>query len=191
MELEKTIAQNRNEWLVYAYNVLKMSFEEISKQVGLAKSTVQNYIRYKYSNLLDKAKKIFNKFFCKPRRNYSKAIQTNNVDLLDNAKEKCYLFRFYDTNNNLVCSKVGTTTRKITQRLKEELRSKTYSSCAYAVIDRVYDCGEMPAEGLESRIRAEYIRKYPNSFKKNDRFNKTLFDLEEIDKIVQNYLQIA
>lgn len=63
MELEKTIAQNRNEWLVYAYNVLKMSFEEISKQVGLAKSTVQNYIRYKYSNLLDKAKKIFNKFF--------------------------------------------------------------------------------------------------------------------------------
>lgn len=191
MELEKTIAQNRNEWLVYAYNVLKMSFEEISKQVGLAKSTVQNYIRYKYSNLLDKAKKIFNKFFRKPKRNYSKAIQTNNIDLLDNAKEKCYLFRFYDTNNNLVCSKVGTTTRKVTQRLKEELRSKTYSSCEYAVIDRVYDCGEMPAEGLESRIRAEYIRKYPNSFKKNDRFIKTLFDLEEIDKIVQNYLQIA
>lgn len=191
MELEKTIAQNRNEWLVYAYNVLKMSFEEISKQVGLAKSTVQNYIRYKYSNLLDKAKKIFNKFFRKSRRNYSKAIQTNNVDLLDNAKEKCYLFRFYDTNNNLVCSKVGTTTRKVTQRLKEELRSKTYSSCAYAVIDRVYDCGEIPAEGLESRIRAEYIRKYPNSFKKNDRFVKVLFNLEEIDKIVQNYLQIA
>lgn len=191
MELEKTIAQNRNEWLVYAYNVLKMSFEEISKQVGLAKSTVQNYIRYKYSNLLDKAKKIFNKFFRKSRRNYSKAIQTNNVDLLDNAKEKCYLFRFYDANNNLVCSKVGTTTRKITQRLKEELRSKTYSNCAYAVIDRVYDCGEMPAEGLESLIRAEYIRKYPNLFKKNDRFIKTLFDLEEIDKIVQNYLQIA
>lgn len=191
MELEKTIAQNRNEWLVYAYNVLKMSFEEISKQVGLAKSTVQNYIRYKYSNLLDKAKKIFNKFFRKSRRNYSKAIQTNNVDLLDNAKEKCYLFRFYDANNNLVCSKVGTTTRKITQRLKEELRSKTYSNCVYAVIDRVYDCGEMPAEGLESLIRAEYIRKYPNLFKKNDRFIKTLFDLEEIDKIVQNYLQIA
>lgn len=123
---------------------------------------------------------------------WARYINTNGVDLLDDAKQKVYLFRFYDSNHSFVCSKVGTTTRQVMKRLKEELRSPTYQKidCQYAIIDRVYDCGERPAEGLESFIRAEYIRLHPGAFKKNDRFMKILFDLEAIDTLVSNYNNI-
>ena len=73
--------------------------------------------------------------------------------------------------------------------MKEELRSNTYKKigCVKAVVDRVYDCGDIPAEGLESYFRAMYIRKYPESFKKIDRFMNEWFDLKEADEIVLKY----
>ena len=121
------------------------------------------------------------------RREYQ--IDTNGVDLLDNTAEKCYLFRFFDADGKRICSKIGTTTRKVKTRMREELASKTYiqMGAVSAVIDRVYCCDPFPAEGLESRFRAEYIRKFPDSFKKNDRFILRDFDLNEADKIVQDY----
>ena len=123
------------------------------------------------------------------RKNYQ--IDTNNIDLLDNAEQKVYLFRFFNADGDRICSKVGTTTRKVLTRLREELNSKTYAAmgATSAIIDRVYDCGNLPAEGLESRFRAEYIKIYPNLFKKNDRFMNADFDLEEADKIAYNYLK--
>lgn len=121
------------------------------------------------------------------------AIDENGVDMMDSATQKCYLFRFYDINNELVCSKVGTTIRKVRQRLSEELRSDTYKKmgCVRAVVDRVYDCKNLPAEGMESFFRALYIRKFPDSFKKNDRFIHVEFDLEEADRIVNTYMTMA
>lgn len=111
-------------------------------------------------------------------------------DLKNESSQKCYLFTFYDANDNMVCSKIGTTTRAVLQRLKEELQSKTYKNmgCVRAVINRVYDCGNLPAEGLESYFRATYIKRYPDSFKKNDRFISTFFDLAEADRIAEKYL---
>ena len=111
-------------------------------------------------------------------------------DLKDESSQKCYLFTFYDANDKMVCSKIGTTTRAVLKRLKEELQSKTYKDmgCVRAVINRVYDCGNLPAEGLESYFRATYIKRYPDSFKKNDRFISTFFDLAEADKIAEKYL---
>ena len=130
------------------------------------------------------------KIITKRKTKYSESIQVaEGIDLLDQATQKCYLFTFFDENDNLVCSKVGTTTRKVMQRLKEELISETYKKigCVKAVVDRVYDCGNIPAEGLESYFRAMYIRKYPESFKKNDRFMNEWFDLKEADEIVLKY----
>lgn len=123
---------------------------------------------------------------------WTEYIDTQGVDLLNDAIQKVYLFRFYDSHKEFVCSKIGTTTRQVLKRLKEELLSPTYTriDCQYAVIDRVYDCGNYPAEGLESYIRAEYIRQYPGAFKKNDRFMKIFFDLEVIDNLVANYNNI-
>lgn len=134
-------------------------------------------------------KKVY-KILTQRKTKYSELIQiAEGVDLLDNAKEKCYLFTFFDADGNMVCSKVGTTTRKVLQRLKEELNSDTYKKigCARAVVNRVYDCGNIPAEGLESYFRAMYIRRYPQSFKKNDRFMNEWFDLKEADEIVLKY----
>ena len=141
-------------------------------------------------NPVDRSIKKLTKIITKRKTKYSETIQiAEGVDLLDQAKEKCYLFTFFDENDNLVCSKIGTTTRTVIQRLKEELRSNTYKKigCVKAVVDRVYDCGDIPAEGLESYFRAMYIRKYPESFKKNDRFMNEWFDLKEADEIVLKY----
>lgn len=113
-------------------------------------------------------------------------------NLYDESAEKCYLFEFYNSENQLVCSKVGTTTRTVIQRLKEELKSDTYKNldCQMAIIRRVYDCGKYPAEGLESYFRACYIKKFPESFKKNDRFMSELFDFKVADKIANDYFNL-
>lgn len=156
-------------------------------------------VREYCKNEVDKVFKIVNDtleiVFKKVRKKYSYDIElTEDVDeskFIEKGGEKVYLFEFFDKNDTLVCSKVGTTTRTVRQRLREELRSKTYSSmgCVSAVVYRIYDCGDVPAEGLESRIRAEYIKKYPRSFKKNDRFINERFDFDECDKLVKNYLR--
>jgi hypothetical protein len=118
-----------------------------------------------------------------------KEIFTNGrINLLDEAEQKCYLFRFFDSNGNLVCSKVGTTTKPILIRIKSELREYAKLDVMTCVIDRVYDCGHLPAEGMESYFRAEYIRRHPTHFRKNDRFFSVAFDLEEADRICASYL---
>ena len=117
-----------------------------------------------------------------------KEILTNGtIRLLDEAEQKCYLFRFFDCDGNLVCSKVGTTTKPILIRIKSELREYEKLDVTTCVIDRIYDCGELPAEGMESYFRAEYIRRHPTAFRKNDRFFSVAFDLEEADRICANY----
>lgn len=145
-------------------------------------------------NPLDHTVTQIGKIVTKKYSKYNNRIQiAEGIDTLDHANQKCYLFSFFDADDNLVCSKIGTTVRTIRERLREELNSDTYvkMGCVRAVINRVYDCGELPAEGLESYFRAKYIKKYPDSFKKNDRFIGTHFDLLAADKIAEKYLSLA
>ena len=115
------------------------------------------------------------------------------IESNEDGTQKCYLIEFFNEDDISVCSKVGTTVRKIQERIREELHSKTYQSmgAVRCVVHRVYNCGSIPAEGLESYFRAKYIRRYPNSFQKNDRFMNTTFDLVEADKICAKYLATA
>lgn len=99
-----------------------------------------------------------------------------------------YLIRLLDCENGLVWSKVGTTTRTMKKRMQEHLRYYKKFGVAKIEVTRIYDCGEYPAEGLESEFRAKYMRKYPGAFRKNDRFTGVEFDLAEADTIVQEYL---
>lgn len=124
---------------------------------------------------------------------YDEMINDNGFEIKKQLGELCYLFEFYDENNNLICSKVGTTKRTIRQRLIEELRNKTYKAmgATKAIVNRVYECGDLPSEGLESLLRAEYIKQFPHSFKKNDRFIGEVFDFELCDRIAKNYLEMA
>ena len=101
-----------------------------------------------------------------------------------------YLIRLLDRDGGLVWSKVGTTTRTMKKRMAEHLRYYKKYGVASIEVTRVYDCGEIPAEGLESEFRSKYMRKYPGAFRKNDRFTGVEFDLAEADSIVQNYLAV-
>ena len=121
-----------------------------------------------------------------------KEIYTNGVvDLLDSVANKCYLFRFFDADDNLVYSKVGTSTRKVIDRIKQELRSYEKKGVVSCVVDRVYDCGDKPPEGMESYFRAMYIRDCPQDFVKNDRFFRTAFDLEQADNFYAIYTKTS
>ena len=107
----------------------------------------------------------------------------------DEEGEKVYLFKFYDEEGNLQFSKVGTTIRKVSQRLKEEIRSyRKNFSIGYAVIESVFNCGDLPAEGAESYCRAKFIKQYPHTFQKNDRFMGIDIPVDDFNDAVKSYL---
>lgn len=99
-----------------------------------------------------------------------------------------YLLRLLDGEGNLVWSKVGTTTRTIEERMSEHLRYYRKYDIKTIEVTKVWDCGEVDAEGLESFLRSKYIRKYPGTFQKNDRFYQVEFDVEQAEKWVDFYL---
>lgn len=153
---------------------------EIRKWVDYAESTIKTYIR-KFADLLEKAKKTFYHVTKK-----AKAV-------LVGGKQLVYLFKFYDPDGKLICSKVGTTTRLPEQRLQEEI--KYYRKHGIPVdqteICSVIDCGAIPCEGAESITRAAFIRKYPDAFCKNDRFFGVDISTITFNRIVKNYLAEA
>lgn len=102
-----------------------------------------------------------------------------------------YLIRLLDRNGELIWSKIGTTKRSIKKRMAEHIRYYRKDEVVSLELTRVWDCGDLPAEGLESEFRAKYMKKYPGTFRKNDRFAGVEFDLEEADRIVENYLMGA
>lgn len=158
--------------------------KQIAKWVDYAESTIKTYTK-KFSDLVDKAKKTF--------YHVTKKVKT----VLVGGAQLVYLFKFYDSNGNLVCSKVGTTTRLPEQRMKEEIRNYKKSKNAkiatitHADICSVIDCGSVPAEGAESVTRAYFIRKNPDKFVKNDRFIDVDIPTRTFNEIVNNYLKEA
>lgn len=102
--------------------------------------------------------------------------------------QQLYLIRLLDKDGDLIYSKVGTTTRSTQSRMKEHLRYYYDSGVRSIEVTRLWNCGDMDAEGLESQFRAHYIKAYPGTFKKNDRFINVEFDLEEADRIAASYL---
>jgi hypothetical protein len=163
--------------IVYLHHY-EFPYDKIAEITGYAKSTVKNYVR-KFADLLEEAKKTFYHITQKITKE------------VFGKRQLVYLFKFYDEKNELVCSKVGTTTRLPQQRLKEEI--KYYQNhdipVTKAEICSVIDCGDIPAEGAESVTRAYYIRRHPKTFCKNDRFFNLDIAPRTFNKIVNNYLE--
>ncbi len=159
---------------LHKYN---FSIEEIAKYTGYAISTIKSYIN-KFSDLLEKA--------CKTFYHITQKVKST----IQAGKQLVYLFKFYDADKNLICSKVGTTIRLPEQRLKEEIRyyKKHNMPVESAEICSVIDCGELPAEGAESYTRAYFIKKHPKQFKKNDRFFNINIGTRTFNKLVNEYL---
>lgn len=151
--------------------------EEIAKWTGYAVSTIKTYAK-KFLSLLDEARKMFYHITQKVKA------------VLRGGKQLVYLYKFYYENGELICSKVGTTTRLPEQRLKEEISyyRKHNIAVANAEICSVIDCGALPAEGAESYARAQYIKQHPEAFHKNDRFFGIDIPTKSFNKIIMDYL---
>lgn len=151
--------------------------QEIKKWTGYAISTIKAYIK-KFADRIEEA---CNKFYHVTQK--VKAV-------LRGGKQLVYLYKFYYESGELICSKVGTTTRLPEQRMKEEIRYYRNHGIEVgnAEICSVIDCGAIPAEGAESFTRAAYIRKYPEAFHKNDRFFGVDLSVRSFNKLVTDYL---
>ncbi len=113
---------------------------------------------------------------------------TNVESNFPEGTELVYLIRLLDEKGALVWSKIGTTTRTLQKRMKEHLKYYRKDGVTDIEVTRVYNCGDIPAEGLESELRSKYMKIYPGTFRKNDRFTGVEFNLNEADEIVKNYL---
>ena len=100
----------------------------------------------------------------------------------------CYLFKFYDSNNELVYTKVGTTERTIRERLSEELRDyRKTKDIKYATVESVFDTGELFPEGVQDYIKGMWMRKYNKYYVRNDRFTCDI-PTEDFNTLVIDYL---
>lgn len=100
--------------------------------------------------------------------------------------EQLYLIELLNARGELVWSKVGTTTRSTEKRMAEHLNYYAKYGITSIRVNKVWEC-DTDAEGFESFFRACYIRKYPGTFQKNDRFYQVNFDLDEAEKLFEKY----
>lgn len=113
-------------------------------------------------------------------------VNLDTEDLTDT--QKVYLFKFYTKEKELIFNKVGTTVKTCLARLKQEIKEYEDFPIGYVEIHRIYDCGEYPAEGFESYVRAYLIKHYPQAFKKNDRFFSIKVEPDLIDKLYHHFI---
>ena len=100
--------------------------------------------------------------------------------------EKCYLFKFLDKSDDVIFSKIGTTKNKCEARLRREIsdyRNKNGFDIRKVIVCKIIDCGAMPAESYESYLRAVLIKKYPNTWHRNDRFFGVEINTDEFVKV--------
>jgi len=149
-----------------------VSVKKISEITGYSARTVSTYC-HKYADLLDEAKECF-RTECN--------LQYDETQIkYPNGTEQAYLMKFYGTEDELIFSKIGTTTRNAITRAKEHIRYYTEHGFEInrVTIEKVEDCGNYPAEMVESFLRFAFIKKYPNTWKKNDRFFGVDIDLDD------------
>lgn len=175
----------RNAQIVYMYNILHMTTEEIAKYVNLALSTIKSYA-YKFAHMLDKAKEWFGN---KAKKIFDKLREKANVtDIVtyecDYRKGDCaYIIEYFDSQKNFTFLKVGMT-NDINRRIKEHLRDYTKKDfdTTYAVVKKLYFAeDEEDALTLENLLRKHYKKIPDNGFIKRDRFSKVRFDCAELE----------
>ena len=102
-------------------------------------------------------------------------------------EEAVYFFKFYNVNS-LEFNKIGTSAKDVVGRLRQEIGEYSKKFDIRKVeIHRIRPCGNIPAEGAESALRAELIRQYPTAFRKNDRFFGVDIAPEVFDEIVSRF----
>lgn len=102
-------------------------------------------------------------------------------------EQAVYFFKFYD-ETNLLFNKIGTSAKDVVGRLRDEIGEYSKKFEVRRVeIHRICSCGNIPAEGVESALRAELISRYPEAFRKNDRFFNVNISSTVFDEIFTKY----
>lgn len=103
--------------------------------------------------------------------------------------EQVYLFKFFNESDEILWTKIGTTTRNYLERCKREIYdyNKAGHGVAKVIIENVLNCGDTPAEGFESQLRADFIKAFPSTFRKNDRFFNIDIPVETFNSICAKY----
>ena len=189
---------------IYLYRTMTAS--QVAAITGYAKNTVRSYAS-KYSYRLKEAIAFFEddpETVQPPRvyvpsnefRYHSATIywldNTQGKDKLD--EEKTYLFRFFANSDDTdpIFSKIGTTVKLCRDRIKDEIAyyEKAGFSIEKVEICEIWHCGDTPAESYESYLRALLIKKFPNTWHKNDRFFGVFLPTELFVKLCHQYAEI-
>lgn len=176
-----------------------LSNSQIADLLGYATATVRIYRKEKIYNYANLAKEMFTEYVkaVKPpegaiERKFRDGRPSVYINFIGNCmnlqnQQAVYFFKFYNGKELLFC-KIGTTKKDILQRLKQEIY--TYSknfTITNVEIHRTYSCGNQPAEGAESALRAAFIKLYPNNYCKNDRFFNVDISADLFDKYIQEH----
>ncbi len=190
--------------VVFLANECGLSNREIADITEYAIGTVRIYIK-KYANMLEVAREYFDINACavapistpivesvlyRKFKNGKPAVAMEFMtECGENLKDEqaVYFFKFYD-ENALLFNKIGTTSKDIISRLRQEISdySKKFN-IVRVEIHRMRPCGNIPAEGAESALRAEFCKRYPNAFRKNDRFFNVDISPEDFDLVYNQY----
>lgn len=112
-----------------------------------------------------------------------------SLDVKGEEKNYCFWFKAKNVPEGKF-TKVGTSAKSTCfERLRDEVKyyNERGLGVEEVVIKRIYNCGDVPAEGFESFCRAKFIKKYPGTYHKNDRFFGVEIPVEEYDKLWKLY----
>lgn len=176
----------RNAQIVYMAKELGMEPKEIQNYVGLALSTIKNYI-HKFGYMLEQARK----WFGDKRQAVTKKIEkvcgvARTVDYgecIPKKGECAYIIEYFDSKHNFLFLKVGKT-NNIKRRVREHL-NKNYAKvdATYAVVKELhYAKDEENALTLENLYR-QYYKTIPNGgFMPKDRFSNIRYSKSELEQ---------
>lgn len=104
-------------------------------------------------------------------------------------QQAVYFFKFY-SEDGLIFNKIGISKKDVVGRLRQEIGDYLENYPIVRVeIHRIRSCGNCPADGAESALRAALIAIYPEAFRQNDRFFNVDISPKKWDEIVENYLK--
>lgn len=201
-ENKLSFTQLKHAQVYYLYHVAEMKRAEIAEITGYAVSTLSR-MRNNLYELAEFARQIFEieeelKVIEKTLiRSYKgSSVPMNYLEDCGEdtpGAEMLYLFKFFTENlKEPLFSKIGTTTRSVDKRLREEIAYYIKHDLPITSVDvcKIVDCGEMPAECYESLMRGILMKKYPNTWHKNDRFFGVDVPTDEFMKLFEKFSEL-
>lgn len=105
-----------------------------------------------------------------------------------NGIQQFYICRLLGEGGNLIYQKTGTTSRDTVKRMVEHIQRYWKEGVRQCVVDKVYEVVGMDSDIVESHFRALYGKRYPEYFKRNDRFTKLVIGSHEADVEFANFM---